>query len=596
MPPIPTFIQPAETSASPTLSLMLAMPPISGNAGKLANDLLHAASQWPSPAPNLDFPDTTQPALATSKKMGRTFEKDTLAAANWAARLSETAPSTLVVPTPALPGPALAPQLPIAAISSPIPTPNPKNGQPLGNRDAANSSLQASQVALQSPITSASLMTLKAAAATQDTTQTSAPSETSTVASDFLKSASQPPKPDAPFFPQDQAAITSHGSTPKITESDTDAQFTPPLPLTEVGLSSDQVEPAEAIPKAYSELPTPPTGQASSETVPAQLKIEPSIIPAAPKAEISNIGNQDGPRLAQSSSLPVTAEKASVSRVSPPGSPVSVPSDAVSIMADRPSRSANVNPGPSLGQKIAPNKTANQAHSMAATAQDRPPEKAPISPPSNENENAQSSGAPVSLPVSSPPAAIPPVHQIQTADTSAGPANSSPQALPGTSPASPNSSPLTTNRQPQPLPETPAPPVTISGAVQTARMVAVTGQAEMHIGVRSADFGSIDVHAVVRDSLVGVTVGSEKGDLRAYLSPEVARLQSTLKQQELRFETLRFLEAGVGSNSGQSGGGDTQSRYFSHGRHFSTGMALAVEPETTLDASVQTASELNVRA
>jgi len=91
-----------------------------------------------------------------------------------------------------------------------------------------------------------------------------------------------------------------------------------------------------------------------------------------------------------------------------------------------------------------------------------------------------------------------------------------------------------------------------SGEVQAARIVERAGQAEMHIGIRSSAFGSVEVHTVVRESQVGLTIGSEKGDLHALLAPEIPALQSSLGQHELRFDHVRFLPQAPQGNSGFS--------------------------------------------
>jgi hypothetical protein len=101
---------------------------------------------------------------------------------------------------------------------------------------------------------------------------------------------------------------------------------------------------------------------------------------------------------------------------------------------------------------------------------------------------------------------------------------------------------------------------------------------EMHIGMRTQAFGNVDVHTVIRDAQVGLTVGSEKGNLRSLMGPELPGLQNTLRQQELRFEGLGFSQNGAGSNAGASGGANQQSRSF--GR---SGTASDAAPEPVQD-------------
>jgi len=93
-------------------------------------------------------------------------------------------------------------------------------------------------------------------------------------------------------------------------------------------------------------------------------------------------------------------------------------------------------------------------------------------------------------------------------------------------------------------------------------------QSEMHMGIQTQAFGNIEVHTVVRDSQVGLTVGSERGDLRTLLAPEVSGLQTTFRQQDLRFDNIRFLDTNSGTTAGFSGGGDSQPRSSSQQHSF----------------------------
>ena len=103
-------------------------------------------------------------------------------------------------------------------------------------------------------------------------------------------------------------------------------------------------------------------------------------------------------------------------------------------------------------------------------------------------------------------------------------------------------------------------PLPAVGTVETARLVASVAQSEMHLGLQTQAFGNVEVHTVVRDSQVGLTVGSERGDLRTLLAPEVSGLQATFRQQDLRFDNIRFLDSSAGTTAGFSGGADSQGR------------------------------------
>jgi hypothetical protein len=86
--------------------------------------------------------------------------------------------------------------------------------------------------------------------------------------------------------------------------------------------------------------------------------------------------------------------------------------------------------------------------------------------------------------------------------------------------------------------------------VAAVRMVqGVTGE-EMHLGLRSAAFGRIEVHTVVHDAQVGVQVGSERGDLGRWLAPEIPALGASLKEHDLRLDQIRVLDTPAGAGGG----------------------------------------------
>lgn len=140
----------------------------------------------------------------------------------------------------------------------------------------------------------------------------------------------------------------------------------------------------------------------------------------------------------------------------------------------------------------------------------------------------------------------------------ASPPSNQSLADPGTpSPAMKAQTPLPADSAPNPLPS--------AGGVNAARIVDRMGQSEMHIGLRTLAFGSVEVHTVVRDSQVGLAVGSERGDLRTFLSAEVPGLQTTFQQHDLHFDNIRFLDHGPGFDMAFSAGADSQSRSFQQG-------------------------------
>jgi hypothetical protein len=92
----------------------------------------------------------------------------------------------------------------------------------------------------------------------------------------------------------------------------------------------------------------------------------------------------------------------------------------------------------------------------------------------------------------------------------------------------------------------------LANPVQLAQMANRAGQSEMRIGLNTAAFGSVEVRTVVRSGDVGLTIGSEKGDLHGLLSNEMPALTSNLQQQNLRLNNVSFTQ-GSGFSNGSNG-------------------------------------------
>jgi hypothetical protein len=130
----------------------------------------------------------------------------------------------------------------------------------------------------------------------------------------------------------------------------------------------------------------------------------------------------------------------------------------------------------------------------------------------------------------------------------------------------------------------PAPVEATSGGVVAARIVEEIGRSEMHIGLRTQAFGTVDVHTALRDTQLGLAVSSERGDLRSFLAPDVPALQTVIRQHDLRFDKIQFTQPS-GANTTFSDNANSQSRYFSQ----STPSASALPPDDTTepDAAAQ---------
>jgi hypothetical protein len=128
----------------------------------------------------------------------------------------------------------------------------------------------------------------------------------------------------------------------------------------------------------------------------------------------------------------------------------------------------------------------------------------------------------------------------------------------------------------------PPPEPAALGSVQVAQLVNRLGQSEMRIGLNTSAFGAVEVRTTVRTSDVGLVIGSEKGDLRTLLANDMPAIASTLQQQNLRLNSVNFMQGFAFSNNA-SGGGDPQQRSFVPPR----ASADSPPPETTPDDSAE---------
>jgi hypothetical protein len=111
--------------------------------------------------------------------------------------------------------------------------------------------------------------------------------------------------------------------------------------------------------------------------------------------------------------------------------------------------------------------------------------------------------------------------------------------------------------------ELPQPALPVPSPVQMAQMVNRASQSEMRIGLNTSAFGNVEVRTVVHASDVGLSVGSEKGDLHSLLSNELPAIANSLQQQNLRLTQVNFHQGGGLSGNLSSGGESQQQRSFS---------------------------------
>jgi trimeric autotransporter adhesin len=181
----------------------------------------------------------------------------------------------------------------------------------------------------------------------------------------------------------------------------------------------------------------------------------------------------------------------------------------------------------------------------------------------------------VSSPAANPPAAAAPNSAVAATLPAAPqtPPDASPKPAPPTaSPGSPAAAP------------TPSDAIAVAppGPVQVAQMVNRAGESEMRIGMTTSAFGSIEVRTVVHASEVGVVIGSEKGDLHTLMANDVPSIANTLQQQNLRLNSVNFMQGfAFSNNTAGGGGGNFQQRSFAPAQPAANPMpAESVEEES----------------
>jgi hypothetical protein len=133
-------------------------------------------------------------------------------------------------------------------------------------------------------------------------------------------------------------------------------------------------------------------------------------------------------------------------------------------------------------------------------------------------------------------------------------------------------------------PAAPPAPSAVPGPVQVAQLVNRLGQSEMRIGMNTSAFGGIEVRTVVHANDVGLIIGSEKGDLRGLLSNEMPAITNTLQQQNLRLNSVSFMQGFASSSNASGGGASQQQRSFVP----APTAANAVSSEAAVDNAVET--------
>jgi hypothetical protein len=145
----------------------------------------------------------------------------------------------------------------------------------------------------------------------------------------------------------------------------------------------------------------------------------------------------------------------------------------------------------------------------------------------------------VTLTASAPPAAAPAT-----------------QAAPDSAPNLPQTHQMLDSAPPAP-PSAPAAPIAPDSPAAVQMNAQMNANAQMHVGIRTDAFGSVEIHTVVQQSQIGITVQSDR-DIARWFSSEVPSLESGLNQSHLNLTGVNFdnarsgLQTATSSQHGQS--------------------------------------------
>lgn len=287
----------------------------------------------------------------------------------------------------------------------------------------------------------------------------------------------------------------------------------------------------------------------SSATQPAPIQAS-AILDTAPAPALAA---DAAPVTAQSASAPETGFAASsnlgnaqsTSSLTPNPNPLAQSLAGISAMpGDAP---ANAKTGVFAQSALAANPpTAAGKKSAAAPLNDT---QAPSGPSSSSSSTATlSPGMPAGFAAGKD-------FPVPVVDPGSAPAPPVPQSPAGSDPAPPllqahqilDSAPL--------APPTPTPAPIVPGSAADVQMNAQVN-AHMNVGIRTDAFGSVEIHTVVQQSQIGITVHADR-DIARWFNSEVPGLESGLNKSHLNLTAVDF-------DSGRSGVQTATS--FQHGQ------------------------------
>ncbi len=202
-----------------------------------------------------------------------------------------------------------------------------------------------------------------------------------------------------------------------------------------------------------------------------------------------------------------------------------------------------------------------------------------------------SGGPPVTNSSQSVPVAIASVRETSVLGTAPAPTASSSSSVPAQQTSS-NASPLLPQAH-QMLDSAPAGPIVPATPVVPGSAADLQINGQMHVGVRTDAFGAVEIHTVVQQSQVGITVHADR-DISRWFSSEVPGLESGLNNSHLNLTGVNFdharsgVQTATGFSNGQPSNGQPRQNSSQTSGSQSAGLRGVTSPEPA--AATETAT------
>ncbi len=329
------------------------------------------------------------------------------------------------------------------------------------------------------------------------------------------------------------------------------------LVASETPVAGQEISPkaATAPSKPISSIAQPPA-KVSDKTPFANIDPQDSLVQPAQVAPVhadnpSQLKRApDGPESAVAATPNPAIASAALSAAKPSGSSA----EMISAKEVRTSRAAPSRSGSDSRTQAVNHSTPRPRHAASAgrvgpASLSEP--GAPATPASIDSDISDDSPAPDAA-IASIQVAAPDASAKETANSTTSPPSSSglqPEVANGTSlPA--HGVPAQTNSAKMADPSAkPADNYPVNASVQSAHVLERMGQSEMHVGVRTTDFGHIEVHTSLNQNHVDAVIATAHPELRSAMQAELPSLQRAMDRHQLQLDRL---DVGT-QNGGQSG-------------------------------------------